>query len=57
MDSVAIDEMFGEEMYGGSDGGSFHPWVNLLSMDGAIVSMDSKYHQWNATCMLAKPLR
>ena len=30
-----------DEMYGGSDGGSFHLWINLLSMDGRIQQLNA----------------
>ena len=39
----------GDEMYGGSDGVCFRPWIDLPSMDGRPLSMDGRIHQSNAT--------
>ena len=38
-----------DEMYGVIYESSFHPWISLPSMDGAILSMDGGIHQWHAT--------
>ena len=30
-------------------GGAYHPWKSLPSMDGRPRSMDGRIHEWNAT--------
>ena len=38
-------------MYGGNYEKAYHPWKSLLSMDGRPLSMDGRFHEWDATYM------